>query len=332
MVDLLDVAVDPQRGAVEAHLAHHLEARLELAQALEGGFAADKFVVVEQHDTVLVRHRNQRFFERAVRAGPGGLLLRAQGEAVDVVTAEALQGGDQVRADTLRGEMGVHIGRRVHHPGTTVRAHGNARHRLDAADHHQILETGTHLHRAEVHRFQTRGAETVELHARHADIPIGDHRRGLGDVRALIPHRRHAAEHDVVDLAGVQVIARLQRLEQAGDQVDRLDAVKRAVLLAFAAGRAHCIENKCFGHDVLRPPMEGGWRRISIDCACCCWAGYTIRPDFAGSMTEMLRAIDRSAQTNGQVLRPWPRMLSSSRLRHAPKALRHNLREQPRQL
>ncbi|MNG38288.1 hypothetical protein D3C84_1259300 [compost metagenome] len=59
VLDALDMAVDQLRGAVEAHLAHHLEARFEFAQALEGAVAADEFVVVEQDDAVLVGDRNQ---------------------------------------------------------------------------------------------------------------------------------------------------------------------------------------------------------------------------------------------------------------------------------
>ncbi|MNR17287.1 hypothetical protein D3C85_1339380 [compost metagenome] len=59
MLDPLDMAVDPQRGAVEAHLADRLEARLERAEALEAAVATNEFVVVEQHDAVLIGHRNQ---------------------------------------------------------------------------------------------------------------------------------------------------------------------------------------------------------------------------------------------------------------------------------
>ncbi|MNI88607.1 hypothetical protein D3C73_1459230 [compost metagenome] len=59
VVDSFDMAVDPQRGGVEAHLAHHLEARLEFAQAFEGGVGADELINVEQEDAVLVAHRHQ---------------------------------------------------------------------------------------------------------------------------------------------------------------------------------------------------------------------------------------------------------------------------------
>src|SRR5690606_7166863 len=197
VVDALDVAVHAQGGGVEAHLAHHLEAWLELAEALKSAVAADELVMIEDDDAVLVGHRNQRFGEGAIGTGARGLLLRTQGEGIHVRAAEALEGGDQVGADALGYEVGVDVGLRVHHPGAAVGAHGHARHGLDAADHYQVLEAGAHLHRADVHRFQPRSAETVELHAGHADVPVRDHGRGLGDIGALVAHRRDTAENNI---------------------------------------------------------------------------------------------------------------------------------------
>ena len=251
VVDALNVGVLAQGRGVEAHLAHHLEAGLELAQALQRAVTTDKFVAVEDDDAVLIQHRHQGFLEGTIGAGAGGLLLRAQGKAVDVLAREAFEGGDQIRAHALWHEIGVHVGRRVHRPGAAIGAHGDARHGFHAADHHQVLEARTHLHGAEVHCLQTRGAETVELHARHGFIPVGHQRGGLGDIGALVAHRGHAAQDDIVDLAGIQRVALLQGLEQAGQQIDRLDAVQRTVLLALAARRAHGIENISFGHGVL---------------------------------------------------------------------------------
>ena len=62
--------------------------------------------------------------------------------------------------------------------------------------------------------------------------------RGFGDVGALIADRRHAAEHHVIDLAGVEGGALLQRREQPGHQIHRFDAVQGPVSLALAPGRA----------------------------------------------------------------------------------------------
>ena len=175
-----------------------------MPKPFKGRFGTNEFIVIEQDDAVLVLHRHQRLVERTIGPGPCGFLLRMQRVGIDVVTAETFKRGDQVRTDALRGEVAVQIGLRVQRPGAAVTAHRHPRHRLDATDHHQVFETRAHFHRAEVHRFQSRGAEAVDLHTRHADIPIGHLHRGLGDVRALIANRRDAAEHHVIDLAGVE--------------------------------------------------------------------------------------------------------------------------------
>ena len=194
--------------------------------------------MIEQDDAVLVLHRHQRFVERTVGPCPRSLLLGVQRIGIDVLTAEAFNRGDQVSAHALRGEMAVKIGFRVQRPGAAIAAHRHAGHGLDAADHHQVFEAGTHFHRAEVHRLQPRGAEAVDLQTRHADVPIRHLGRGFGDVGTLVADGRHAAKHHIVDLTGVEGRALLQRREQPGHQVHRFDAVQGAIGLAFAAGRA----------------------------------------------------------------------------------------------
>ena len=107
----------------------------------------------------------------------------------------------------------------------------------------------------QVHRLQAGGAETVDLHAGNLFVPVGHQRRGLGDIGTLVAHRRHAAEHDIVDLGGIQVVAPLDRAQQPGHQVHRLDAVQRAILLALAAGSTHGVVNECVGHGGLSYPV-----------------------------------------------------------------------------
>lgn len=129
---------------------------------------------------------------------------------VDILTAKAFQRGDQVGADALGNEVTVQVGLRVQRPRAAIAAHGHPGHGLDAAGHHQVFEPGTHFHGRQVHRLQARGAKPIELHACHADIPIGHQRSSLGDIGPLFTHRGHTTEHDVIDLAGVQIHALLQ--------------------------------------------------------------------------------------------------------------------------
>ncbi|MNZ96960.1 hypothetical protein D3C78_1161790 [compost metagenome] len=210
--------------------------------------------MIEQDNAILILYGHQGLAERAVCPRPCSLLLRVQGKGVDVMPAEALERGDQVGAHALRGEMGMQVGLRVQCPGTAITAHRHTGHGFDTADHHQVLETGAHFHRAEVHRLQARCAEPVDLHPGDADIPVRHQRRGLGDVSTLVAHRRDAAQHDVIDLAGVELCTLLQGPQQAGHQVHRFDTVQGAIRLATATGRAYCIENQSLGHDILVLP------------------------------------------------------------------------------
>ena len=66
------------------------------------------------------------------------------------------------------------------------------------------------------------------------------------DVRALLVHRGHDAEHDVVHPRGVQVVALGERGEHARGEGDGLDAVQGA-LLALAAWGAHGVVDERLG-------------------------------------------------------------------------------------
>ena len=66
-------------------------------------------------------------------------LVIAGGVRVDVFTGETFDGGDQVCADALRGDVEV-VGRGgVGEHRATVAAHGHARHGLDAAGDDQVV-------------------------------------------------------------------------------------------------------------------------------------------------------------------------------------------------
>src|SRR6185437_13794776 len=160
VVDLLDEVVLLQRHVVEAaHLADTVERGLELAQAFQGGVGTHVLIVVEDHQAVLVAHRDHRLGEVAARPGRGGLLLAAQGKAVDVVAGEALDGRDQVGTDALRHEPDRIVGFRVQRPRAAVGAHRHPAHRLHATGEHQVVPAGTHLLRGQVNRLQARRAE-----------------------------------------------------------------------------------------------------------------------------------------------------------------------------
>ena len=127
---------------------------------------------------------------------------------------------------------------RIDRPGAAGGADADAAHRFDAAADRHVLLAGHHLRGGEVHGVEARGAEAVDLHARHVVAVIGDERRRAGDVAAGLADRIDAAEDDVVDLPRVEVVALADRAQRRLGEPQRRHLVQRAVRLA--AARAGC--------------------------------------------------------------------------------------------
>ena len=196
-------------------------------------------------------HRHQALREMPGGARRGRLPVRVQGKGVHVGAVPAFQRGDQVGAHALRHETQLLVDARVHEPCAAVAAHGPAAHALHAAAHHQVLEAAGHLGGGQVHRLQPAGAEAALRDAGHRFGPLGVEHRSARDIGALLAHRCHAAQHDVVDQRSVERVALLQCLQQGSHQPHRAGLVQAAVLLALAARRAHVVVEVGGGHAVL---------------------------------------------------------------------------------
>ncbi len=252
MVDVVDglhpVVLLQGDGVEPAGLADRGEGGLEPGQGLHGGAGADELVPLQDDQAVAVADRDHRAVEQPVGLGLGGAGLGLGGEGVDIGAGEALDGGDQVGADALRGEVGLVGGHRVGEPGTAVGGHLHPGHRLDAAGQDQVLPAGTNLGGGHVDGFQTGGAEAVLLDAGHRVGQAGRDGGDPGDVGALVADGADHAEHDVVDRRRVQPgEAAADLVDQADDEVDRLGAVQRAGGLAPAARGADRVVDVRFG-------------------------------------------------------------------------------------
>ena len=264
--DALDSGVLAQRRGVKAHAAHHREAGLELGHRLGAGAfvdnRADRLVAVQHQQACDVMHGHDAAGKAPFGARHRGALVRAQREGVDIGAAEAFHRRDQIGAHALRHEAQLLVDARVHHPGAAIAAHGPAAHALDAAADHQVFITAGDLGRSQVHTLQARGAEAALGDAGHGLRPLGVEHRGARDVGALLAHRGHAADHQVIDQRRVQRTALLQRLQHCTQQPHRAGLVQAAVLLALAARRAHVVVDVGTGHG--RSPLTKGSSRFEL--------------------------------------------------------------------
>jgi len=62
-----------------------------------------------------------------------------------------------------------------------------------------------HALRRLIDRIEPGGTKPVDLHARRVPIPSGGQRSGLGNARALIANRRHAAHHHIIDQSRIEI-------------------------------------------------------------------------------------------------------------------------------
>ena len=249
VLDRLDLRVLLDRHRIEARLLAELRERwLELRQVGETGAGSQILVARERDLAAAVRDGDDRSVEP-----PGLLCMRGAALALDRVAvhrfaAVTVKRGDQVRADALRHEVLVPGDLRIDRPGAAIRTHRDARHRFDTAADRDVGLARHHLRGGGVDRLEPRGAEAVQLLARDRLGEPRDERGDARDVRALLADRRHAAEHDVVDHAGVEFVAVAQRAQRLRRELDRGDAMQRAVRAAAAARRSHVVEDECVGH------------------------------------------------------------------------------------
>src|SRR5699024_11421051 len=130
------------------------------------------------------------------------------GVPVAVLAAEALDGGDEVGADPLRGEVGVVVGGGVQGPCAPVGALRHARHGLAAAGEDDLVPAGTDLLGGYVDGGEAGSTEAVDLDAgdgvRHPCGEGGDAR----EIHPLVAERGDDPVDDVRDPVLVEKIGR----------------------------------------------------------------------------------------------------------------------------
>ncbi len=158
---------------------------------------------------------------------------------VGVVAGEALDRGEQVRRDALRHEAGGVVRLGVHRYRAAVGGHRYPRHRLDAAGEDEVVPAGSDLLGGHVDRLEARGAEAAERDPGDRVRESGEQGGGAGDDHALVTHRGHAPEDQVVDGGGIEAgVAPAHLVDEADDEGDGLHLVEGSAGPAIGGGLA----------------------------------------------------------------------------------------------
>ena len=88
--------------AVDGSPSHRRERGLEPGELLSGGAGPRVLVLLQQHGTAVIGHRDHRTVEAALGDGLGGAALALRRVRVDVGSGEAFERGDQIGRNTLR--------------------------------------------------------------------------------------------------------------------------------------------------------------------------------------------------------------------------------------
>ena len=208
-IALLDHRIKPRH-----HRALGQERRLKRAKALHGGVRAHVFVMVENDRPHLVAHGHDGSRKAAFFPSGRGALLTFHRIGVDVVTGEAVFGGNGVGTNALRGEVCFQSDAGVTGPCATVAAHRHAAHAFYATTNGELGFAGDHFGCRHIASLKARGAKAVDLHAGGGLRIIRGEDRKARNVAALFANGRNATQHHVIDQRCVQIVTVAQRLQR----------------------------------------------------------------------------------------------------------------------
>jgi hypothetical protein len=118
---------------------------------------------------------------------------------------------------------------------------------LDAARDEYVVKVGPDRRRRPVDRLLAGATHPIELDARNALTPSGDHRRDPADVQPLLADWGHTAIDDVLDQFGIDSDSVFERAERFGREILGMCIPEGPVVLA--KGRPYCVDDDSIVHD-----------------------------------------------------------------------------------
>ena len=188
-------------------------------------------------------HGQNLVVKKTFLPGRGVFLLRAMGELVAVLAADAMLGGDVVRG--LRHRViavipqqspireapadGAIVQRLRAPPGGLgfTQHPRRAAHAFHAAADEQLAFPALDRPRGVQRRRRAAAAETVHGDAAHRDIQAAEQDGVAGDVAAVLAGLNAATGNDILDAGAVQIVALHERLENGGEQIVRAQRRQR---------------------------------------------------------------------------------------------------------
>src|SRR5438552_2141596 len=250
-------AVADLRGVTGGHLPALLEGRDERRELLERRVATWALVAVGGAAS-REGDRYEFVLEAPLLVGRDRALVRAEGEAVRILSADALPLGQDLR----RLSHEHHGGREaIEELPVRVRAlpHGDVPHVLHATRDDDVGVPGRDRVGAEVDGLEARPALPVDRRPRDLDRQPGEETDHARDVEALLALLVGAAEDDILDRRGIEAPAREERPHAHDAQVVGADVLEDALLrMSLPDGGADSVDHYDFAHgNLLSLTMPG---------------------------------------------------------------------------
>ena len=128
-----------------------------------------------------------------------GAALGFNSQCICIVAGETIFGGDDIGADALGDEIGVHRNRRISGNRSTVRPHRDAAHHLNTTGNISTACAAFDLVGTKVNSLHARCAETVDRKTRDGLIQIRSQNGRTGQTAALFHNLGHVAPNHILN-------------------------------------------------------------------------------------------------------------------------------------
>src|SRR5581483_10608817 len=100
-ITLIDQLTVSEGTSLGSHVSHLDKAGFQSGEILRGGLRPGMLILGQEHGSLIAYNRNDRAIEASFPDRAAGTLLTLEGECIQCVTTNALQGGNGIGAQAL---------------------------------------------------------------------------------------------------------------------------------------------------------------------------------------------------------------------------------------